>query len=167
MTHLTKALLSFGRISYHWNRVLPVCWHLSLYGEMRPRFTSRYSTWISAMCYELFTLRFETCLVKSTSRLVIKRWFIEGVSFLLSFSNIWPKSTGLATRPAGEKILATKFRVIHWKTYVHVSLSFSCFSEIISWGIHRKTNSRFFTILGEGWIQLQNTSYFKCKMILL
>lgn len=74
VTHLTKASHSLGCISYHWLHmkliVLPICWHLSLYGEMRPHFTSRCSTWISAMCSELLTLHFEICLVKNTSRLV-------------------------------------------------------------------------------------------------
>lgn len=49
---------------------LSICWHLSLYGEMRPSFTS---TWVCATCSELCILHFETCLVKSASRLVIKR----------------------------------------------------------------------------------------------
>lgn len=173
------ALVIFHITGYRWNcnRVLPIYWHLSLYGEMRPRFTSRCSTWISAACYELLALHFETCLVKNTSRLVTKRWFIGGwgcpfslhwVTFDLSLQ-VWLQE--LQERRCLQQNTDFYLHIsIHilWNTGLHVSLSFSYFSEIISWGISRKTNSRFFTILGEEWkqIQLQNTSYFKCKMIL-
>lgn len=77
VTHLTKALHSFIHISCHGlqmncNRVLPICWHLSLYREMGPHFTSTCSTWISETCYLLHilhTLHFENCLVKKPWRL--------------------------------------------------------------------------------------------------
>lgn len=126
------------------------------------------------MNFSYFTLR---PAVKNTSRLVVKRWFIVGwgcpfslhsVTFDLSLQ-VWLQD------PQKRRFLQQKtafylevFIHLPWNIDLHDSLSFWFFSEIISWGIHRKTNSRFFTILGEGWrqIQLQNTSYFKCKMIL-
>lgn len=143
--------------------------------KMRPHFTvvADFNIW-NTLC--TLILPFETCLLKKKHcRLVIKLWFIGGYEwpfFLIQWH--LTKSKGVAKRPTGQKILTAKhcylFKRFHSSSLKHRSTcqSFSCFSEMISWGICRKTNNRFFSILGEGWrqIQLQNTWYFKCKMVL-
>lgn len=86
--------------------VLPMCWHLSLVEKW-----SHTLPVAAALGYlQLLICVLETCLVRNTRRWGINRCLLWAVSLLPLFSNIWAMSTGLATRPAGEQILATKCR---------------------------------------------------------
>lgn len=103
-----KALDMFHVTDYGGNctAVLPICWHLSLMEKW-----GHTSPGAAALEYlQLLIWVFVNCLVRNIRRWGINRCLLWAVSLLPVFSNIEAKSTGLATRPTGEQILATKCR---------------------------------------------------------
>lgn len=104
--HIALDMLHVTDYEGNCTAVLPICWYLSLvekWGHTSP----------GAAALEYFQLLicvFVTCLVRNTHRWGINRCLLWAVSLLPVFSNIGAKSTGLATRPTGEQILATKCR---------------------------------------------------------